>query len=257
MRPALAHALYEEFQGVLTGLAVERPWLSREEYLALGVRRSIFLEEDRAWVYDLFERYLAWLKTAGCYDPNVVAQHYLAEAPARYDFVVVDEVQDLTNVQLALALRTLRKPGRFLLCGDSNQVVHPNFFSWTQLKTLFFGAGVSAPGELLHVLRANYRNAAGVVGVANRLLRIKQLRFGSIDRESNYLVESVSEEPGTVELLPRRPGARRRARPQDPGLGPGRGDGAARRPASPRRASASARRSSSRCRKRRGSSTRA
>jgi DNA helicase IV len=96
------------------------------------------------------------------------------EAPARYDFVVVDEVQDLTNVQLALALRTLRKPGRFLLCGDSNQVVHPNFFSWTQLKTLFFGAGVSAPGELLHVLRANYRNAAGVVGVANRLLRIKQ-----------------------------------------------------------------------------------
>ena len=115
--------------------------------------------------------------------------------------MVVDEVQDLTNVQLALALRTLRKPGRFLLCGDSNQVVHPNFFSWTQLKTLFFGAGVSAPGELLHVLRANYRNAAGVVGVANRLLRIKQLRFGSIDRESNYLVESVSEEPGTVELF--------------------------------------------------------
>jgi Ankyrin repeats (3 copies) len=201
VRPALAHALYEEFQGVLTGLAVERPWLSREEYLALGVRRSIFLEEDRAWVYELFERYLAWLKTAGCYDPNVVAQHYLAEAPARYDFVVVDEVQDLTNVQLALALSTLRKPSRFLLCGDSNQVVHPNFFSWTQLKTLFFGAGVSAPGELLHVLRANYRNAAGVVGVANRLLRIKQLRFGSIDRESNYLVASVSEEPGTVELF--------------------------------------------------------
>ncbi len=201
VRPQLAHALYEEFQGVLTGLAVDRAWLPRDEYLALGVRRSIFLGEERAWVYELFERYLAWLKGSGFYDPNVVAQRYLAEAPARYDFVVVDEVQDLTNVQLALALRTLREPGRFLLSGDSNQVVHPNFFSWAQLKTLFFGDGVAAPGELIHVLRANYRNAAGVVDLANRLLRIKQLRFGSIDRESNYLVETVSGEAGTVDLL--------------------------------------------------------
>jgi hypothetical protein len=202
VRQGLAHALYEEFQGVLTGLTTDRPWLTREDYLALGVRRSIFLGADRGWVYELFERFLAWLKESGRYDANVVAQSYLAEAPARYDFIVVDEVQDLTNVQLALALRTLRKPGRFLLCGDSNQIVHPNFFSWAQLKTLFFGDGVAAPGELVHILRANYRNAARVVDLANRLLRLKQLRFGSIDRESNYLVETVSGEAGTVDLLP-------------------------------------------------------
>lgn len=202
VRPQLSHPLYEEFQGVLTGLAVDSPWLAREAYLALGVRRSIFLGEERSWVYDLFERYLAWLKETGRYDPNVVAQRYLAEARACYDFAVVDEVQDLTNVQLALCLRLLRAPGRFLLCGDANQIVHPNFFSWAQLKTLFFSDGVSAPGELIHVLRANYRNAAGVVDLANRLLRIKQLRFGSVDRESNYLVETVSGEAGAVDLLP-------------------------------------------------------
>lgn len=202
VRASLAHALYEEFQGVLTGLATDRPRLTREDYVALGVRRSIFLDTDRGWVYELFERFLAWLKESGRYDANVVAHFYLAEAPARYDFVVVDEVQDLTNVQLALALRTLRKPGRFLLCGDSNQIVHPNFFSWAQLKTLFFSDGVAAPGELVRVLRANYRNAAGVVDLANRLLRLKQLRFGSIDRESNYLVETASDEAGTVDLLP-------------------------------------------------------
>jgi hypothetical protein len=34
----------------------------------------------------------------------------------------VDEVQDLTNAQLALVLAMLAKPGRFLLCGDSNQI---------------------------------------------------------------------------------------------------------------------------------------
>ncbi|HJW57359.1 MAG TPA: hypothetical protein VJ577_19015 [Burkholderiaceae bacterium] len=32
---------------------------------------------------------------------------------------VIDEVQDITSVQLALVLKTLKKPGHFLLCGDS------------------------------------------------------------------------------------------------------------------------------------------
>ncbi len=203
VRAGLAHPLYEECKGVLTGLSVDRPWLAREDYVALGVRRSIFLGEERAWVYDLFERYLAWLKASGLYDSNIVAQRYLADAHPRYDFVVVDEVQDLTNVELALILRLLRRPGQFLLCGDSNQIVHPNFFSWAQVKTLFFAAGAADPRALIHVLHANYRNGGAVVDLANRLLRVKQLRFGSVDRESNYLVDTASSAPGSVEFLPR------------------------------------------------------
>ena len=201
VRATLAHKLFEEFKGVLTGLSVDRPWLTREEYAALGVKRSIFLEDERDGVYDLFERYLAWLRESGSYDSNIVAQQYLADAKPRYDFAVVDEVQDLTNAQLALVLRLLRHPGQFLLCGDSNQIVHPSFFSWSQLKTLFFTAEALDPRAFIHLLRTNYRNAARVTELANRLLRIKQRRFGSIDRESNYLVETASSEPGAVEFL--------------------------------------------------------
>ena len=52
------HKLFEEFRGVLTGPVVkegsESPWLSRDEYLELGVKQSIFNEEERTTVYDLF-----------------------------------------------------------------------------------------------------------------------------------------------------------------------------------------------------------
>ena len=48
-----AHRLYEEFRGVLTGSVVDAPWLSREEYLGLGVKQSIFLDEERELVYTL------------------------------------------------------------------------------------------------------------------------------------------------------------------------------------------------------------
>jgi hypothetical protein len=195
------HKLYEEIHGVLTGTVVDRPWLAREEYLDLGVRQSIFLREDRGAVYDLFEQYLAFLKAEGFYNPNLVAYEYLKRVRPAYDFVVADEVQDLTNVQLHLALQTLRQSGNFVLCGDANQIVHPNFFSWTHVKSLFYEQRGAGRAEIMRVLDANYRNSPQVTALANRLLLVKNARFGSIDRESNYLVRPVCDHPGEVELF--------------------------------------------------------
>ncbi len=202
-----AHKLWEEFRGVLTGPSIDAPWLEREAYLGLGVRRSLFLDDERGPVYDFFEKYLAWLKSESLWDANVVAQQWSARAGERYDFVVIDEAQDLTNTQLAFVLRLLRRPGEFLLCGDSNQVVHPNFFSWANVKTLFFEHEELAPRRQIHVLHANYRNAVEVTELANRLLKLKQARFGSVDRESHYLVDALPANRGGVELLRERDSA--------------------------------------------------
>ena len=196
-----AHKLFEEFQGVLTGPLVESPWLSREQYLNLGIKQTIFLEEERTQVYDLFEKYLGWLKDSGFYDTNLLSQHYLALSQPRYDFVVVDEVQDITNIQLALILRSLRKPEQFALCGDSNQIVHPNFFSWANVKTLFYRSELLDSKQVMHILHTNYRNSGEITALANKLLKIKQKRFGSIDRESNYLVSSLGGTIGSIEFL--------------------------------------------------------
>ena len=195
-----AHQVFEEIRGVLAAGA--GGILSRQDYRALGVRQSIFPAEQRDALYDLFEKYRVWLSEAGLYDLNLVAQEWQALAAPRYDFVVIDEVQDITTVQLALVLKTLKKPGQFLLCGDSNQIVHPNFFSWSQVKSLFWQDQTLAERQELRVLTANFRNGLEATRVANQLLKIKQRRFGSIDRESNFLVQAVGGEPGQVALLP-------------------------------------------------------
>lgn len=49
-----SHKLFEEFKGVLTGSAVDKPFLSAEDYEQLGIRQSIFPKQDRAAVYQLF-----------------------------------------------------------------------------------------------------------------------------------------------------------------------------------------------------------
>jgi len=194
------HQAFEEIRGVLAAGA--GGILGREEYLALGVRQSIFAVEQRERLYELFDKYRAWLAEAKLYDLNLVAQEWQALAAPRYDFVVIDEVQDITTVQLALVLRTLRKPGHFLLCGDSNQIVHPNFFSWSQVKSLFWKDPKLAERQQLRVLSANFRNGLEATRVANQLLKIKHRRFGSIDRESNFLVEAVGGDAGQVALIP-------------------------------------------------------
>ena len=154
------HALFEEFQGVITGPATDHPYLSREEYLGLGIRQSIFAEDERPHVYDLFVKYLAFMQDNDYYDTNILSYQYLPLVEPRYDFVVVDEVQDLTTIQLQLILTSLREPHQFLLCGDANQIVHPNFFSWSTLKSFFYQQeGLAAPAELMRILHNNYRNA--------------------------------------------------------------------------------------------------
>jgi hypothetical protein len=116
--------------------------------------------------------------------------------------VVVDEVQDMTTVQLDVILRSLARPGQFILCGDANQIVHPNFFSWSKLKSFFHTDGRRAgPAGAIKILTSNYRNSTQVTELANRILKLKTARFGSVDRESHYLVQSTAERPGGVLLL--------------------------------------------------------
>lgn len=192
--------LFEEMKGVLTGSVVHNAHLSKEEYLNLGVKQSIFSREQREEVYPIFEKYLVFLKQEGYYDMNLLSFEYLSKVKQQYDYVVVDEVQDMTTIQLKLLLSSLKIPGNFLLSGDANQIVHPNFFSWSKIKTLFY-KDKQADYNIYRILTTNYRNSQWITELSNKLLLIKNARFGSIDKESTYWVDTKSPVKGEVNLL--------------------------------------------------------
>ena len=201
------YKLLEEFRGVITGSfdsnSDGQAFLNHEAYLALGIKQSIFLPQERNAVYALFQRYLTFLNEQRYYDTNLICHEYLTLATQKYDYVIIDEVQDLTNIQLALVLKTLRTTSQFLFCGDANQVVHPNFFSWSKIKALFFQPHVAQQKQsLIRILDGNYRNSIIVTKIANKILKLKTQRFGSIDKESHYLMRSHDGAMGCVKLLP-------------------------------------------------------
>ena len=196
LRFTTPHQLFEELRGVLTADAGGP--LTLEAYQALGVRQSIYPPERRAAVHAFLGKYRAWLAESRLYDPNLVAFDYRPRAERKYDAVVVDEVQDLTNAELSLVLAGLKNPDGFLLCGDANQIVHPNFFSWSKVKSLFFCHEEAALRAPIHVLEVNYRSSQAVCEAANALLKLKNARFGSVDRESTALVRPASANAGAL-----------------------------------------------------------
>ena len=194
-----SHKLFEEFRGVVTGMEIGKKHLTRDDYLSLGIKQSIFLDEKREKVYEAFIKYLDFLNESGFIDLNIVSYKWLEYCKPKYDFIVVDEVQDFTNIQLFLVLNSLKTNGNFILCGDSNQIVHPNFFSWTNVKTMFYKHDIS--GSDIKILRTNYRNSIDITSIANKLLMIKNARFGSIDKESTFLVDSIAENRGEINFF--------------------------------------------------------
>jgi hypothetical protein len=194
--------IFEEFRGVLAGsTSADGGPLGIDDYQQLGIKQSIFLADDRAQVFELFRRYRAWLPQTGLYDSTLLAHHYLPRATPTFDCIVVDEVQDFTVPQLSLILRMGKNSHQFILCGDSNQIVHPNFFSWSRVKSFFFARDDDVGPRIIRVLRTNFRNAQNITTAANTLLSLKQRRFGSIDKESNFLVESVADERGFIAVV--------------------------------------------------------
>ncbi len=193
------HQCFEELRGVLT--ADPGGPLTLDQYQALGVRQSIFPPEQRAALHELLPAWEAHMERSQLYEPNLVAQRLSPKVVPRYDFVAVDEVQDLTLVQLSLVLRTLKDGAAFIVAGDANQIVHPNFFAWSKVKTLFWRGGSFDDERTVAVLDVSYRNSEAATRVANRVLALKHQRFGSVDRESNSLMRAVPGVPGAVRAV--------------------------------------------------------
>jgi len=45
------YKIFEEFKGVLTGSVTDKAYLSRTDYMNLGIKQSIFLSNEREWNY--------------------------------------------------------------------------------------------------------------------------------------------------------------------------------------------------------------
>lgn len=164
--------------------------MSFDDYKALNEEVSMVeLSARKDIYYKCYEEYKKWLELHGYFDDNDLALNAIAKlhedfvdpqnesSEKMFDFVVVDEIQDYTELQIYLISR-LVDSRRLILAGDSKQIVNPTVFNERKLNSLFRDdeKNIALKTEFL---TQNFRCQKEVVAVANRIVTKRREKIGA------------------------------------------------------------------------------
>ena len=182
--PAL---VWEELRSILKGacLDLDKPMLDEAAYYELGRKRAPLFVDLRPEIYRVAQRYQQWLADEGRTDRIDLCRRAFAELKKggrNWDVVVCDEVQDLTELEVAFVLALSRRPdlSGVLLTGDTQQILQPSGFRWAEVRRLA-ARGRNRPE--VQRLRRNLRAVRPLVELANALLLLRREVFGRTEED--------------------------------------------------------------------------
>ncbi len=159
--------LLDEFDWVIEG----QDCRDEAAYLAAdrAGRGMPFSETRRRAVWKVYEVYRAALLDRDCYSWGHIIQVALDQVRAgafreRWDYVVVDEAQDLPPAALSLAVELANDPSGVFLTADANQSLYNRGFRWTNVHEDLNVAGRT------RILRRNYRSTRQIAAAATDIL---------------------------------------------------------------------------------------
>jgi tetratricopeptide (TPR) repeat protein len=201
--PAL---VWEELRSILKGacLTPTQPMLGEEAYFDLGKKRAPLFVAERPEIYRIAQRYQEWLAEEGRSDRIDLCRRALAELrrgkQRGWDVVICDEVQDLTELEVAFVLSLSRRPdlGGVLLTGDTQQIVNPSGFRWAEVRRLAGKTAHTKTTPAVLRLRRNLRSVRPLVDLANALLLLRREVFGRSEEDEPE--EAAIEGPLPLEI---------------------------------------------------------
>jgi superfamily I DNA/RNA helicase/mRNA-degrading endonuclease RelE of RelBE toxin-antitoxin system len=160
--------LLEEFEWIIEGQNLS----SLEQYLSVdrAGRGYAFDVRLRRSVWQLYKHSQQFLDHLGKITWGELRKRALArvrsgEYSQRWDYVLVDEAQDLTPVALALALELCREPAGLFMVADACQSLYNRGFAWKNIHESMRVVGRT------RILRRNYRTTRQIAEAAASLLR--------------------------------------------------------------------------------------
>lgn len=204
-RPLDPALVWEEIRSILKGacLSLTQPMLDEATYFELGRKRAPLFVDERPEIWRIAQRYQEWLREEGRSDRIDLCRRAYAELRHRkpkHDVVICDEVQDLTELEVAFVLGLSRQSGLqgVLLTGDTQQIVNPSGFRWAEVRRLTAKAAhLRAAPEVVR-LRRNLRSVRPLVELANSVLLLRREVFGRTEEDDPE--EAAIEGPVPIEV---------------------------------------------------------
>ena len=191
--------IYFEIMGILKGLMFDKKpdnWnrdltkklIPFDEYTSLNKSYSLLSFEEKEFIYRIAEKYEEWKFENDLYDMNDLAVKSI-NSNIKYDFLVVDEIQDFTEVEIYFMASLIKNPVNILLAGDIHQMINFNSFSFERLRNYYFTKNIRNQEV---ILSKNYRNSKDIVELANFLTDLRKEYIGNLgvkDYKENFIVD--------------------------------------------------------------------
>ena len=160
----------------------------KEIYLKLDEQYCLYTLTQRELLYELTLRYQSFLLEEGKVDENDLARQFLSklmnQGVSLFDFVIADEIQDLTEIQIYCLIRLARHRNHLLFTGDINQTIRPTYFHTGRIESILKTCNTHL-GFIKHQLVKNYRSTKEVVDLANQVVDLRIERLG-LNKKNDY-----------------------------------------------------------------------
>jgi mRNA-degrading endonuclease RelE of RelBE toxin-antitoxin system len=191
------HFLLTEWDQVVDAWQLDT-WEAYRDVARLG-RKTRLPEGQRQVLWSIFQRVRASLKAARLITPaelfTTLATTIPKSSKALFDFVVVDEAQDLSVAHLRfLAALGASRPDALFFAGDLGQRIFQHPFSWKSL-------GVDVRGRS-RTLRVNYRTSHQIRSQADRLLGPSLNDADGISEDRSDTISVFNGAPPVIKTLP-------------------------------------------------------
>lgn len=162
--------------------------IPKEIYLKLDEQYCLYSSSQRELLYELTLRYQMFLSAEGKVDENDIARQFLNRLMNQnvplFDFVIADEIQDLTEIQIYCLIRLARNRNNLLFSGDINQTIRPTYFHTGRIESILKTSNTHL-GFIKHQLVKNYRSTKEVVDLANQVVTLRIQRLG-LNKKNDY-----------------------------------------------------------------------
>ena len=164
--------------------------MSRTDYVkSMYDKYTEYDQETRKSIYDFVENvYEPYLHSheKRLYDDNDLARMLIKSIEHRHikkmDYVYIDEIQDLTEMQIIALAKLSEHSNDVFMSGDVSQIINPTFFKKGRIGLIFRNRFNTDLNQNL-VLDENYRNSQAIVEITRQLLSIRQDIFGEYSED--------------------------------------------------------------------------
>ena len=176
-------------------------YLPKYVYANRNRKQTFLTNEKMLELWDIFYDYECWKRSYSAYDFQDIINHILSSI--RYSgytgvpihYMMVDEVQDLTNASISLLLSICKE--QIVFSGDTAQTIAKGVgFRFSDLGNLFSECGLDIPE--INKLTINFRTHNQVLGLANSVVSLLEALF---PQTIDFMAKEKSYQNGPLPIV--------------------------------------------------------